>query len=43
LALGGSQPLPKLFEATGLTFAFDAATVAPLMKHLGEHLQKLPD
>ena len=30
LALGGSQPLPKLFEAAGLPFDFSATTIQPL-------------
>jgi oligoendopeptidase F len=43
LALGGSRPLPELFDTTGLKFAFDAATVGPLMKLLGERLAALPE
>ncbi|NUN97170.1 MAG: M3 family oligoendopeptidase [Candidatus Omnitrophica bacterium] len=30
LALGGSRPLPELFSAAGLRFAFDRETLAPL-------------
>ncbi|MBL9138955.1 MAG: M3 family oligoendopeptidase [Verrucomicrobiales bacterium] len=30
LSLGGSKPLPDLFEAAGCRFAFDAATLKPL-------------
>jgi oligoendopeptidase F len=43
LALGGSRPLPELFEATGLRFDFGAGTVGPLMKLLGERLEALPE
>lgn len=43
LALGGSRPLPELFATTGLAFAFDTATVGPLMKLLGERLAALPE
>jgi oligoendopeptidase F len=42
LGLGGSRPLPELFEATGLKFDFGAGTVGPLMKLLGERLEALP-
>jgi oligoendopeptidase F len=31
LALGGSRPLPELFEAAGVRFDFREATLAPLM------------
>ncbi len=31
LALGGTRPLPELFEAAGAKFAFDRATVGELM------------
>ncbi|MBX7243992.1 MAG: M3 family oligoendopeptidase [Candidatus Sumerlaeaceae bacterium] len=31
LALGGSRPLPELFAAAGIRFAFDEATVTPLV------------
>jgi oligoendopeptidase F len=34
IALGNSQPLPRLFEAAGIRFAFDEATVAPLVERL---------
>jgi oligoendopeptidase F len=36
LALGGSRPLPELFEAAGLVFDFTEATVAPLMAQVEE-------
>ena len=32
LALGGSRPLPELFEAAGLKFDFSEETIAPLME-----------
>ncbi len=41
LALGGSRPLPELFAAAGCRFAFDAATVRPLMQLLQAELAKL--
>jgi oligoendopeptidase F len=41
LALGGSRPLPELFEATGAKFDFSAPTIDPLMRSLGEQLAKL--
>ena len=31
LSLGGSRPLPELFEAAGLKFDFSAGTIQPLM------------
>ena len=41
LALGGSQPLPKLFAAAGCPFRFDAATIRPLIQLTRDELQKL--
>ena len=38
LALGGSKPLPEIYEAAGITFKFNAETVAPLMEMLAEEL-----
>lgn len=32
LALGGSRPLPELFAAAGVPFAFDEATIVPLIE-----------
>ena len=32
LSLGGSRPLPELFEAAGLEFDFSEETIAPLME-----------
>jgi len=43
LSLGGSRPLPKLFEAAGATFKFDAATLKPLADAVGEELDRLAD
>jgi oligoendopeptidase F len=43
LSLGGSRPLPELFEATGLRFDFGAETVASLMELLEKHLEELPE
>src|SRR5207302_1987348 len=42
LALGGSRPLPQLFEAAGARLAFGEDTVAPLARALGEELAKAP-
>jgi len=42
LALGGSRPLPQLFEAAGARLAFGAETMAPLAEALGEALARLP-
>lgn len=39
LALGNSRPLPQLFEAAGLQFAFDPAMIQPLAEKLQQHLQ----
>ena len=41
LALGGSRPLPELFAAAGCKFAFDAATVQPLVELVRTELAKL--
>ncbi len=43
LALGGSRPLPELFEAAGLRFDFSAATLGPLMTLVQEELERLPE
>jgi len=42
LALGGSRPLPDLFEAAGARLAFDAQTMAPLAQAVGEALSRIP-
>ncbi|MDX1952897.1 MAG: M3 family oligoendopeptidase [Verrucomicrobiota bacterium] len=41
LALGGSRPLPELFQRAGCHFDFSATTVEPLMKLLQAELSKL--
>ena len=41
LALGGSRPLPELFQAAGCKFEFSAKTIQPLTKLLREELEKL--
>ncbi len=41
LALGGSRPLPELFEAAGTRFGFDEELIAPLMNTIGEELGRL--
>lgn len=41
LALGGSQELPTLFEATGIPFDFSEATVAPLMNIVDEEIARI--
>lgn len=41
LALGGSRPLPELFEAAGAKFRFDEQSVKPLMEMVGEELERL--
>ena len=42
LALGGSKPLPNLFEAAGCRFEFGSEIVGELMNAVGEELQSLP-
>jgi len=41
LALGGSRPLPELFQAAGCQFEFSAKTIQPIAKMLREELEKL--
>lgn len=41
LALGGSRPLPELFQAAGCRFDFSAETVQPLVKLVNDELGKL--
>jgi oligoendopeptidase F len=41
LSLGGSRPLPELFQATGLAFDFTDKTIAPLMRNVKEALVEL--
>ena len=42
LALGGSRPLPELFQAAGLSFDFSARTIEPLVEAVREKLAALP-
>jgi oligoendopeptidase F len=41
LGLGGSRPLPELFEAAGAKFDFSMGTIDPLMRLVGVELAKL--
>jgi oligoendopeptidase F len=41
LELGGSRPLPELFEASGLAFDFTDKTIAPLMRNVKDALEQL--
>ena len=41
LKLGGSRPLPELFQSAGCKFEFSAATVKPLMQLIRSELDKL--
>jgi oligoendopeptidase F len=41
LALGGSRPLPELFQAAGCKFDFSAQTVKPLAQLIRSELDKL--
>jgi oligoendopeptidase F len=41
LELGGSRPLPELFEAAGCPFRFDAETLRPLVQLVRTELEKL--
>ena len=41
LSLGGSRPLPELFEASGLKFDFTDKTIAPLMRNVKDALLEL--
>ena len=42
LALGGSRPLPELFEAAGLDFDFGPDTMKRLMDEVLQELDALP-
>ncbi len=42
LALGGTRPLPELFAAAGIRFDFSEKTLQPLMRAVGEELNRLP-
>jgi len=41
LSLGGSRPLPELFQTSGLAFDFTDNTIAPLMRNVKEALLEL--
>jgi oligoendopeptidase F len=41
LSLGGSRPLPELFETSGLAFDFTDKTIAPLMRNVKDALLEL--
>ncbi len=43
LSLGGSRPLPELFETAGLKFDFGADTVGHLVDRVRSELAKLPE
>lgn len=43
LALGGSRPLPELFEAADIRFDFSEATLEPLVQALRDELERLPE
>jgi oligoendopeptidase F len=43
LALGGSRPLPELFEAAGARFRFDYEALQPLMDAVEEELNRLDE
>ncbi len=42
-ALGGTRPLPELFEAAGIPFDFSPAAVKELIEAVGRELEQLPD
>jgi len=42
LKLGGSRPLPELFQSAGCQFEFSRKTIEPLAKTVREELAKLP-
>jgi oligoendopeptidase F len=41
LSLGGSRPLPELFQTSGLAFDFTDKTIAPLMRNVKDALLEL--
>ena len=43
LGLGGSRPLPELFETAGARFDFSHDTLAPLMELVQTELDRLPE
>lgn len=40
--LGGSAPLPKLFETAGIRFDFSKSTIEPLVKQVQEQIAGIP-
>lgn len=42
-SLGGSAPLPTLFETAGVPFRFDAETIGPLVEAIEAELATLPE
>jgi oligoendopeptidase F len=43
LSLGGTRPLPELYEAAGIKFAFDRETIGSLTRFVEEQLEKALD
>ncbi|NQU05211.1 MAG: M3 family oligoendopeptidase, partial [Calditrichaeota bacterium] len=43
LKLGGSRPLPELFEAAGAKFDFSEHTIRPLMAEIDEEVERLTE
>jgi oligoendopeptidase F len=43
LTLGGSRPLPELFEAAGAKFQFDYESLKPLMNAVEEELERVKE
>ena len=43
LALGGSKPLPELFETAGIKFDFGPDTLCPLVDAVVEELETMKD
>jgi oligoendopeptidase F len=42
LTLGGTRPLPELFNAAGIQFDFTRQTLAPLVQAVQQELDTLP-
>ena len=42
-ALGGTRPLPELFETAGVRFEFSEGMLRPLIEAVAEELEQLPD
>ncbi len=40
LSLGGSRPLPKLYQSAGIQFDFSTAMIAPLMQEVREEMDR---